>query len=396
MAPPRGRAALGVGHLAIDGVLGLTDVVEAMHGTIVCRPLPVGTLAETRTRGLTRFVYESIRGVTRVVGGGLDVLLPLLEPPVGEGTASPRREVLLSVLNGVIGDHLVASGNPLAIATELRRDGQAVALTRAALSSIAPSSRALVLVHGVCMNDRQWKRHGHDHGEALARDLGYTPLYARYNSGRHISNNGRELADRLQALVDAWPVALERLAIVAHSMGGLVTRAACHYGRLAGHTWPARLSAIAFLGTPHHGAPLERAGNLFNMLLEVSPYAAPIGKIGGGRSAGITDLRFGNVLDEDWQGQHPRHRHDPRTPVPLPDGVACFTVAATRGRREGDVTDRLLGDGLVPLDSALGRHPEPRFTLAFPREHQYVAYESDHFDLFDAPAIYERVRQWLR
>jgi pimeloyl-ACP methyl ester carboxylesterase len=335
-------------------------------------------VADTRTRGITRIVYRSIRSITRLVGGGLDLILPLVPDP----SPTPRGEALVSVLNGIIGDHLDATGNPLAIPMHFRR-------------GTAPATgRIVVLVHGLCMNHHQWLRQGHDHGEALSRSLGSTPVYLRYNTGRHVSTNGRELADRLERLVASWPVPVEEIAIVGHSMGGLVARSACHYGGLAGHEWTRRLTALVFLGTPHHGAPLERAGNLLEGLLEISPYAAPLARVGGNRGAGIRDLRFGNLLDEDWSGRPRRDRRDPRTPVPLPAGVRCFAVAAARGQGPGAVSDRR-GDGLVPVDSALGRHRDPRFALAFPPAHQHVLYGAGHFDLLNAPAVVERLAAWL-
>ena len=119
------------------------------------------------------------------------------------------------------------------------------------------------------MNDLQWKRKGHDHGAALARDLAYTPVYLHYNSGLHISTNGRAFAELLEALVRLWPVPLTELVLIGHSMGGLVARSACHYGALARHEWLRRLDKLVFLGTPHHGAPLERGGNWVDMLLGV-------------------------------------------------------------------------------------------------------------------------------
>ncbi|HET7785038.1 MAG TPA: alpha/beta hydrolase [Myxococcales bacterium] len=371
--------APGIGRLAVDAVLGLTGVVESMHGTISRKPFPVGTAPETRTRGITRLVYQGIRSVTQLVGGGLEVVLPLLPEPA----TTPRGQAVVSALNGIVGGHLEASGNPLAIPMRFRSAG-------------APAGgRIVVLIHGLCMNDRQWRRQGHDHGEALAKRLGLAPVYLRYNTGRHVSTNGRELAARLEALVSSWPAPVREIAIVGHSMGGLVARSACHYARLAGHRWVERLSALAFLGTPHHGAPLERAGNLLDLVLEMSPYAAPLARVGGNRGAGITDLRFGNLLDEDWNGQPPRHRHDPRTPVPLPAGVRCFAVAASRSQGPGARPGRLLGDGLVPVDSALGRHRDPRFALAFPAERQHVLYCSGHMDLLGAPEIADRLAGWL-
>lgn len=382
MARRLGTDVLGVGLLALDGMFGLTDIVESMHGTIARRPLPFGGRAERRTRGITRFVYQSIRGVTRLVDAGVHVAAPLLSR--ASGPDLPARGVIVSALNGVLGDHLAATANPLAIEMEVLP------------SEAAPSPRVVLFVHGLCMNPTQWLRRGHHHGEALARALGVTPLVLHYNSGRHISTNGRELAEHLEKLVATWPVPLEQLAIVGHSMGGLVTRSAVHHAQLAGHRWVERLTHLVFLGTPHHGAPLERAGNVFEGLLELSPYVAPLARLGTGRSAGITDLRFGNLLDEDWSSQERNHRHDPRTPVPLPDGVACFAVAATKGRQTGDLPDRLVGDGLVPVASALGHHPDPRFQLAFPADHQRVMYQCGHFDLIDSPAVFDALAAWLR
>jgi pimeloyl-ACP methyl ester carboxylesterase len=108
-----------------------------------------------------------------------------------------------------------------------------------------------VLVHGSCLNDRQWSRLGHDHGAALERDLACTPVYLHYNSGRHLSTNGRELAGLMEALVAAWPVPLETLAIMGHSMGGLVARSAIHVAETAGHAWRGKLRKLVCLATPH-------------------------------------------------------------------------------------------------------------------------------------------------
>jgi pimeloyl-ACP methyl ester carboxylesterase len=377
-----GSDAVGFGRLAFDAMFGLTSVVESMHGTIAERPLPFGGAARADTRGITRLVYQSIRAVTHLVGGGFDILTPLLLAQGDAGLASLRRDAVVAALNGVIGDHLVATGNPLAIPMRFRRDGGAIELAPDAIAALSPTSRVVVLVGGVCMSERLWKRQGHDHGELLARELGFTPLYLHYNSGRHISTNGREFADRLAELCEAWPVPLEQLVIVGHSMGGLVTRSACHHARLAGQRWLERLKAIVLLGSPHHGAPLERAGNLLELLLGISPYAAPLARLGRSRSAGVNDLRFGNLLDDDWDGQKRGYREDPRTPVPLPDGVSCFAVAGKR-------------DKLVPVASALGQHREPRRTLAFPPAHQLVVPDSNHFDLLDAPAVQQQLLAWL-
>ena len=72
------------------------------------------------------------------------------------------------------------------------------------------------------------------------------------------------------------------------------------FGERAGHRWRATLRSLICLGTPHHGAPLERGGNLLERLLGVTRYSAPLARLARLRSAGVTDLRYGNVLDEDW------------------------------------------------------------------------------------------------
>jgi hypothetical protein len=384
----------GISRLAIEATAGLTDLVEAMHHNIARAPGILGAPPAGPTRGITGLVYRSIRGVTRLVGSGIDVVLGQIDPLLGQQSTLPGREAGQAALNGVLGDYLANSGNPLAIPMGLRRDGQPVRLD--ALSP-PPTGKLVVLVHGLCMNDLQWNRQGHNHGTALARDLGYTPVFLRYNSGRHISTNGRELADLLETVVKQWPVPLAELAIVGHSMGGLVSRSACHYGRLSGHDWPRHLRKLVFLGTPHHGAPLERGGHWVDILLGLSPYTAPLARLGKIRSAGITDLRHGNLLDEDWAG-HDRFARagDRRRPVPLPEGVRCYALAATLAKEErGNLADRLLGDGLVSVNSALGRHPDPNRTLGFPPARQWVGYGMNHLAVLGRPEAYEQIKQWL-
>lgn len=396
----RGRSAdlRGVSRLAIDATLGLTDLVEAMHDNIARARGILATPSAGPTRGVTGLVYRSIRGVTRWVGSGIDIILSQLTPLLGEQSTLPGHEAVLAALNGVLGDYLAASGNPLAISMHLRWEGRPLELGLPALAAAGPplTGKLVVLVHGLCMNDQQWNRQGHNHGAALARDLGYTPVFLCYNSGRHISTNGRAFAALLEGLVKQWPAPLEELTIIGHSMGGLVSRSACHYGRLSGHDWPRHLKKLIFLGTPHHGAPLERGGHWVDILLGISPYTAPFARLGKIRSAGITDLRHGNLLDEDWAG-HDRFEHsrDRRQPVPLPEGVQCYALAATLGNQRSELNDRLLGDGLVSVHSALGRHPEPHLSLGVPSARQWVGYGMNHLDVLNRPQAYEQIKQWL-
>jgi pimeloyl-ACP methyl ester carboxylesterase len=313
-----------------------------------------------------------------------------------EGRSSPERDAAVAALNGVMGDRLAASQSPLAIPMRLRRDGQALDLDAPSLAAAIeqPSGKILLMVHGLCLNDRQWRRRGHDHGALLAAELGYTNIYLHYNTGLPIAANGRALAGMLDALLRSWPVPVQDLVIVGHSMGGLVTRSACHYGALADHAWPRQLGKIVFLGTPHHGSPVERAGHWLNSMLGISPYTAVFARLGSLRSAGITDLRYGNLLDEDWaRHDSPAHSRDAHGAVRLPEGVHCYCIGASTGKTAGDLRDQLLGDGLVPLRSALGEHSSPSLALQF-RE-QWIGYDMNHMDLLDRREVYEQLRGWL-
>jgi hypothetical protein len=271
------------------------------------------------------------------------------------------------------------------------------------------NGKVLVLVHGLCMNDLQWSMTSADahadpsnatvvnHGEALAQALGYTPVYLRYNTGLHTSINGHDLARRLEELLAHWPVPVQELTLLLHSMGGLVARGAVHSAQQAAMQWPRHLKNMVFLGTPHHGAPLERAGNVLDVILAGTPFSRPFARLGQLRSPGITDLRFGHVLDTDWQG-HDRFRRgpDPRTPLPLPEGVACFAAAATRAARRSLLSERVIGDGLVPLSSALGQHQEPQHRLDFPKAHKWIGYRMNHWDLLRHTDVTRQIIAWLQ
>ena len=388
----------GAVRLATDATAGLADLVEAMHERIARLPGLGGAAPDGRAGGISGLVYKTVRGVTRVAGGSIDALLGLLAPALGENDPGPQREAVVAALNGVLGDYLAASANPLATPMAFRRDGRPLVLETAALAASVPaaSGRLLVLLHGLCMSDLQWQRAGHDHGAALARDLGFTPVYLHYNSGLHISINGRTLALQMEQLVAQWTRPVERLVIVAHSMGGLLARSALHHAAQAGQRWPERLDDLVFLGTPHHGAPLERAGNWIDIVLGATPYAAPFARLGKVRSAGITDLRHGYLVDEDWVGRDRFERSaDRRLPLPLPETVRCYAAAASVGRESGDLKERLLGDGIVPLDSALGRHADPAHTLRFAADRQWVGYGMNHLELLNRPEVYAQLLQWL-
>jgi len=396
----------GASCLAIDATRGVTDLVESMFRTIAAGPDVLGRPLEDPVRMIAGIVYGSIRGVTDLVGSGVQLALTELAPLLGKSVPGPEREAVLAALNGVLGDYMVETDNPLAIEMRLRRNGNPLELDEASLREAIPDAtgKLCVLVHGSCMNDLQLQRLGHDHGAALARDLGLSPVYLHYNTGLHVSTNGQAFAALLEDLVSAWPVPLDELTIVAHSMGGLVVRSACHVAELEGYAFRSKLGKIVCLGSPHHGTPLERGGNWIDVLLGVSRYSAPLARLGKIRSAGVTDLRFGNVLDEHWQGRDRFERtSDPRTELALPAGVACYAIAATLSRDASAarsllgefIGDRLVGDGLVPVDSALGHHEDPKLRLDFPAAQQWIGYGAGHLDLLDRADVYDTLRRFL-
>jgi hypothetical protein len=377
----------GATRLASDATLALTSLVEAMHARIASVP---GLPGPAQTRGIPGLVYRSVRGVTRLVGGGADAVLALLTSlltDVADGASampSREREAVLSALNGVIGDHLAATSNPLALTMALRHQGHALPLERPALQAALPQAtgRVLVLLHGLCMNDLQWQREGHDHGAALAQAGGYTPVYLRYNSGLPVHVNGALFAALMESLLAAWPQPIERVALLAHSMGGLVARSAMHQALQAGRPWAGRIDDVVFLGTPHHGAPLERAGHWIDLLLGAAPYAAPLARLGKVRSAGITDLRHGRVDADD-------------RPVALPAATRWHAIAACLGSDAQGLKARALGDGLVPIDSALGRHADPARNLHFEPDRLQVFNDMNHMALLDRPEVTQALVRWL-
>jgi pimeloyl-ACP methyl ester carboxylesterase len=385
----------GASALALVATRGLTDLVEEMHRTIASGPRVLGSPLEGPARALTGLVYGHIHRVTRIVGVGIEAVLSRLAPLLGEGAPGPERDRVLGALNGVLGDYLLETENPLAIEMSFRSQDTTSTLDAGDLRAALPDAKAklLVLVHGSSLSARQWRREGHDHGAELARELGYTAVYLNYNTGLHVSTNGRLLAERLDALKRAWPTTLSEISIVGHSMGGLVARSACDHAEREGLRWREQLERLVCLGSPHHGSALERGGNWIHALLGISEYSAPFTRLARIRSAGVTDLRFGYVFDSHWQGRNRfRPTADPRRDLSLPRGVDCYAIAGTTAKTWQET---LPSDGLVAVDSALGRHERKDLDLSFPQENQFVALATSHLDLLSSPEVYARLRAWL-
>jgi pimeloyl-ACP methyl ester carboxylesterase len=399
----------GLGQLVVDATLGVTGIVEAMHHTVLGLPMPLGKgrrAPPTGAHGLaykglqrsSAVVYRLVRGATTGVGHALDHAVEYLHPERDPAPSSNVRTAVVSILNGVLGDHMQAQGNPLALDMTWRLEGQAMEISRTALATAIaqPSGKILVMLHGHCMNELQWSRNGHNHGEALSAANGYTPMYLRYNTGLHISENGRALADLLEQLVAQWPVPVREVCVVGYSMGGMVARSAFHYGEKAQHGWVRQVHKLFFVGTPQHGSMVEQAGNLIDKALEASPYSHALSRLGKIRSAGTTDLRHGNLIDEDWQG-HDRfaHANDRRQPSQLPPNVTCYAIAAMISKEPSELWGQLIGDGLVPVKSALGKHRDGKRALHLPDENQRVHYGLNHLNLLDSRAVCDQLQAWM-
>jgi hypothetical protein len=394
----------GAARLTPDAVAGLTSLVEAMHASGTWTPDHPGLDAVANDEspyGAASAVVESVAGRSRVLDGPAESLLAWLVAALGSPAAGrpPHSdcEAIIAALNGVMGDHLAATDHPLAIRMEFRDAGQPLVLSRLEMRSrlVDATPRPLILLHDLCLNDLQWRRADHDHGAALARELGFTPIYLHYNSGLSVSTNGRILALLMERLFDAWHVPIEHMAMLGHGMGGLVARSALHHApfiQRAGLRWPARVKALACLGTPHQGAPLQRPEHGVELLLGAAPHVAPLTGLGKLRSAGIRDMRLGNITSAPV-GDTGNHQCQQ---VGLPDSVRCFAVAGSLSASDAASKGNLLDDGLVPVASALGRHHRPDRRLAFADDCQAVVHETDHLDLLASSAVFENLIQWLR
>jgi pimeloyl-ACP methyl ester carboxylesterase len=383
----------GLVRAASDATIGVTEVVETMHHHIVHPSFLPSTPIQNLVSSIAGLVFSSVKGISRLLGHGLDAVLAAV-PEETEEESSLQRDALIAGMNGVVGDYLERNGNPLAIPMRFRYEGQALSLDPHSLQQVYPQAngKILLVVHGLCMNDRQWSYKGHDHGQKLAAEMGLTPVYLHYNTGIHISTNGQSLSLLLDQLLAAWPQPVEELLIMTHSMGGLVSRSAIHYGRKEGKQWPQYLEKVVFMGTPHHGAPLEQAGNHIDKFLEALHYGKPFARLGKVRSAGIKDLRHGYLVDEDWQADS-SGKVDQKTHVPLPLGVDCLGIAASMSPDRDHLPTHTVGDGLVHLHSALGQHLDPARNLHF--TDLWVVKESGHLEMLANAQVYEIIKSWL-
>jgi pimeloyl-ACP methyl ester carboxylesterase len=392
----RALARLGFEELgALTG--GIGGIHRAIADRVFRRIGPQAAPVRAAHHAISGGVYAGVRGASGLLGQASDAALGRRAVRDGQAlSAGPRGAAALAALNGLIGDRLEREGSDLQTPLAVRVAGRTVRAEEAATAFPGATPRIAVFLHGLMETEHAWRYGGGaTYGACLRRDLGFTPVDIRYNTGRHVSENGRSLADELEALVAAWPVPPERIALVGHSMGGLVARSACHQAAERGDAWVRRVRHVVSLGTPHTGAPIEQALHVASAGLAAVPETRPFGAFLRRRSAGIRDLRQGSLVDEDWRDRDPDAlRAAACREVPLLDGATHCFVAATVTRSERHPVGRLVGDWLVLRPSASGRSRTRR--IPFRAEDGLHVGGAHHIALLNHPAVYERLRDWLR
>lgn len=385
----------------------VADLARDVHKAVARRAFgllgPVARPVRLIHDAISATAYASTRlGLRAIPALAGTVVAERTAPRTATLSDDPRGHFALSALNGFWGDRLAQQRPALAPALSLRTHGGVLRrVPRNVVHDLdAPTGKLVIFVHGLCENERYWwfgaQRQWDDpsvtYGSKLRDDDGWTPMYVHYNTGLHISDNGRLLADYLETLVHAWPVPVTRIALVGHSMGGLTTRAAAQFATDHDHTWVSALRHVVGLGTPHLGAPLERWVNAGThamvRLPETRPFAAWLGR----RSVGIKDLRHGAVAEADWFDIDPDDRLDHCTPAMLLPGVVYSMVSATLSQRPDG---RFAHDLLVAHASAHGvGRPDSR-RIEFAVDRLFHVGRRTHFHLLNDAVVYGRLRSWL-
>ncbi|MBT8495439.1 MAG: alpha/beta fold hydrolase, partial [Deltaproteobacteria bacterium] len=402
------RRFTGLRQLVHDTVAITTDLVEDTSESAAASTMRI--LDRTPIAGPARFVdgvrkvvargvYGGIHGVNTIVSRVSDLgqkglaakqeappkVVPLRSDCTGRGPW--LEDAAIGALNGLVGDFLHARGNALDLGMDLRLGDAYVE------PEDVDAPRIALFIHGVGTTEWSWCLSAETYhqdpaatfGKMLAHDFGYVPVYLRYNSGRHVSENGRQLAE----LIDRIPC--EELVLVGHSMGGLVARSACYYGQQAKCSWTASLSHVFCLGTPHEGAPLEKAGNILTSVLNLvdRPGTKVPAKVLNARSAGIKDLRYGYLIDEDWKGRSAdEFLSDNREDVSLLDGVTYGFIGTTVTEDPDHPLGTLLGDLMVRRRSASGRVVVEQGSFAVEAEEVGGVL---HAEIQNHPDVYQRI-----
>jgi pimeloyl-ACP methyl ester carboxylesterase len=389
------------GQLGGHALAGMVSRVEQVHRAVAGRAVgPLHEAAEPARiihDAVARGVYATVRGASSAAGS----MSGRVASRFGTGNRAAGGNLALAMLaavNAVAGDRLGPDLAPLAIKMAVRAGEQDVDLVTEELAAAfpQPTARLAVFVHGLSETDRSWHRKAAAHlpyGPRLHADFGYTPVYLRYCTGRHVSDNGRNLADLLDRLLASWPVQVRDVVLVGHSMGGLVIRSACHHGTQASALWAQRLRQVFYLGSPHMGAPLAGAAGLAGLAPGKTPETRPFVTLVNGSSSGIKDLRYGYLPSVDWDGcDQDSCLLDHRSDVPLLSEAGHFAVSATVTADPASPVGAVAGDLLVQPASAQGSR-RGRQHIPFPGRRGLGGMH--HFDLLNHPAVWAAMRDIL-
>ena len=370
-----------VGDQLVLGTVRDTHVacLDRVHGAARRLTDSEPGVAERVHRGIAAGVYaglgHGLRAASRGLAAGADRGIgPELE-------RDPRARSVTAAVNGLIGDRLERERPRLAIPMAVRHAGRDVPLEPAALAETWPAAtgQVVVFLHGLCESEESWDRHRDRRGTTYAEELagaGWSPVMLRANTGLGLRPNGVALSALLQRLVDAWPVGVTRVALVGHSMGALVMRAAGAVATEAERPWTTLVTDVVSLGAPHLGAPMARGAGHGSRGLGRLPETAAFGRILDWRSAGVHDLVAG--LAEDVPPlPHARYR----------------LVAATLTTSPRHPLGWLVGDLLVREASAYGR--DRRGTDLFPGAEVLHVPRAGHLDLLNHPRVADALRDWL-
>lgn len=300
------------------------------------------------------------------------------------------KERYLCAVNGIIGDHLDKSRSPLAVTMRLYPP----------VKSSESGGRICILANGSCASEKDWNFKGRaatTYGSLLQKDLGFTPFFLRYNSGLHISTNGRRFSALLEKFIRSYPVKVSEVILIGHSMGGLVFRSACHYGKKEKREWVRLVRKVFYLGSPHLGTHFEKLGKLVTTILNQipNPVTKILASIGDLRSDGIKDLRHGYIVDEDWKKDNADNLfHVHRNKTPLLNGADHYLICSTLSKVAGSRLGRLFGDGLVHPASGTGRGLLSSNRLPFPKDHCRIIPGLSHYNLQKSRRVYQQIRTW--
>lgn len=401
--PVRQRQAeiQALARLAGDELGGAIDGIAAIHRAVSDRVFAAVRLGVGPAAQPVKVVHDTIAdGVYRLVGGTAVAAGALAERAVDlPGIPVPSRTVygsgFLAALQGLIGDSLEDEWPILAGPMTFRVNGEPVAPGWVGDAVSNPRSRIVVFLHGLVETEHAWRLGGTpSYAERLEDDLDCTTLMVRYNSGLHISENARLLNGMLQRLVENWPIEVEQIALVGHSMGGLIARGACYDADRADLPWVRRVRHIVCLGSPHLGAPLEQLVHYASAALMRMPETRPFGRLLRRRSAGIRDLRHGSLVDEDWSDMDADTlRRRAIREVPLLDCADHYFVTATVTRSPRHPLGRIIGDGLVLPASGSGRNRARR--IGFDDANGLHIPGANHLTLLNHGAVHEALAHWL-